>query len=165
MAKAPVMLVVLVETPRLRWFVAAVALDGRAMTLLRSEVGDLEKYRTLEFDEQVAFLRHRFCGVLQRGLDRVWARDAKACQMVFVFEGPLPDATGTLTQATADHLATWLLNPPAAFYNQAGGGPRLERLAGEIDPSLEALLHDQLGGLLAARDDPGAWELAPRKAG
>src|SRR5262249_3886796 len=83
--KTPVVLLVLVETARLRWFVAALGLDGQAVPLLRSEEGDLEKYRGLAFDEQVAFLRHRFCGVLQRGCDRLWARDSKACQFAFVF--------------------------------------------------------------------------------
>ena len=73
--KAPAMLVVLVETERLRWFVAAVDLDGPAMSLLRSEDSDLEKVRTVDFDEQVAFLRHRFCGILQRGIDRGYGVD------------------------------------------------------------------------------------------
>src|ERR1700682_4842124 len=92
--KAPVLLLVVVETARRRWFVAAGGLDGKSVAVLRSEVGDLEKYQTVEFDEQVAFLRHRFCGVVQRGCDRIWARDCKACQLVFVFEGLLPEATG-----------------------------------------------------------------------
>src|SRR4051812_37896745 len=107
--KTPVLVVVLVETSRLRWFVAALDLEGRSIPLLRSEVGDLEKYIGLDFDEQVAFLRHRFCGVLQRGCDRTWARDCKACQFVLVFEGLVPEASGALTQAVADNLSQWLL--------------------------------------------------------
>jgi hypothetical protein len=170
MEKAPMMLVVLVETARLRWFVAAVGLDGQAFPLVCSEAGDLDKYRTLDFDEQLAFLRHRFCGVLQRGCDRVWARNGKACQFVFVFEGPLPEPTGTLTQALAEHFTVWLLNPPVAIFNLAdSSGPdtavRLEKLAGELAAPLEPLLHTHLGGLLAARQDPTRWELTPRKTG
>ena len=163
-AKTPVVLLVLVETARLRWFVASLGLDGRATPLLRSEVGDLEKYRSLPFDEQVSFLRHRFCGVLQRGCDRLWARSSKACQFVIVFEGLLPDATGTLTQAVADHYAMWMLNPPAAVFNRTGDPPRLELLAGQLDKPLEELVLAHLGELLAARDDPGAWEVSPTKS-
>src|SRR5262245_37906977 len=130
--KTPVLLVVLVETAQLRWFVAALGLDGRVTPLLRSEVGDLEKYLGLEFDEQVAFLRHRFCGVLQRGCDRLWARDCKACQFVLVFEGLVPEATGALTQAVADNLTLWLMNPPVAVLNCTGEPRRLDRLAGDL---------------------------------
>jgi hypothetical protein len=161
--KAPVMLLVLVETARLRWFVASVGLDGATAPLLRSEVDDLEKYLGLSFDEQVSFLRHRFCGVLQRGCDRLWGRNCKACQFVFVFEGLLPDATGTLTQAVAEHFTQWLLNPPAAVFNSPPGAPHPDALAGRLDGPLEELLRARLGGLLAAREDLGAWELAPKK--
>ena len=166
--KAPVVLLVLVEAARLRWFVAALSLDGQLIPLLRSEVGDLERYQGLDFDEQVAFLRHRFCGALQRGCDRLWAREKKACQFVFVFDGPLADGTGALTQAVADHFVQWMLNPPVAVFASAGAlapgdAPALDKLAGEMDPSLEPLLHARLGELLAAREDPGRWELVARK--
>ena len=57
--KASVILLVLVETNRLRWFAAAVGLDGRTVPLLQSAEGDLAKYQGLPFDDQVAFLRHR----------------------------------------------------------------------------------------------------------
>ena len=64
----------------------------------------------------------RFCGVLQRGCDRLWARSSKACQFVIVFEGLIPEPTGTLTQAVAEHYATWMLTPPAAVALTNGGG-------------------------------------------
>jgi hypothetical protein len=167
--KAPVMLLVLVETARLRWFVAAIGLDGRSVPLLRSEVGDLAKYQGFDFDEQVAFLRHRFCGVLQRGCDRIWARDSKACHFVFVFEGLLPDATGRLTQAIAEHFSQWMLNPPVVVFHDTGGpgsgeALRLERLAGQLDRPLEELLLARLDGLRAAQEDPSAWELSWKKS-
>jgi hypothetical protein len=158
-AKTPVLLVVLVEASRLRWFVAVIGPDGRAESLLRSEVGNLEKYRGLDFDGQVSFLRHRFCGVLQRGCDRLWARQQKARQFAFVFDEPLPEPTGRLTEAVAQHFIEWLLNPPVVVYTGA-----LDRLAGSIDPALEGQLRDGLGALWAARDDPAAWELVPGKA-
>jgi hypothetical protein len=159
--KTPVMLVVLVETARLRWFVAALGLDGQATPLLRSEVGDLDRYLGLDFDGQVSFLRHRFCGVLQRGCDRLWSRGLKARQFVFVFDQPLPEPSGRLTAAVAEHFVEWMLSPPVVVYS--GDGPRLDKVAGTIDDSLEELLRAGLGALLAARDDPGAWELAPKK--
>jgi hypothetical protein len=160
-SKTPVLLVVLVQTSRLRWFVAALGPDGAATPLLRSEEGDLEKYRGLDFDEQVGFLRHRFCGVLQRGCDRLWGRGMKARQFAFVFEEPLPEPTGELTVAVAEHFAQWLLNPPVVVY---AGSQHLDLLAGAIDAPLEEQLRTRLGALLAARDDLAAWELAPAKA-
>jgi hypothetical protein len=166
-SKAPALLVVLVETSRLRWFVAALGLDGRAAPLLRSDSGDLEKYRGLDFEEQVSFLRHRFCGVLQRGCDRLWARGLKACQFAFVFESPLAEPTGRLTAALAEHFVQWLLNPPAAVLVSADGfdapAPRLETVAGAIDTPLADLLRGHLAALLAARADEGLWELSPKK--
>jgi hypothetical protein len=168
--KVPVLLLVLVETARLRWFVASVHPGGQAFPLLRSDVGDLERYRGLDYDEQVAFLRHRFCGVVQRGCDRIWARGEKARQFAFVFEGLLAEPTGTLTQAVADHFTLWMLNPPAAVFTSPDGFDRgeisrLDRLAGDMDPSLEAPLYASLRGLLAVREDDGAWERVPRKGG
>jgi hypothetical protein len=161
-AKTPVLLVVLVETARLRWFVAALGLDGQTTPLLRSEVGDLDKYTGLDFDGQVSFLRHRFCGVLQRGCDRLWSRGLKAREFVFVFDQPLPEPTGRLTAAVAEHFVEWMLSPPVVVYNGLDGA-RLDKVAGAIDDSLEQVLRGGLGALLAARDDAGAWELAPKK--
>jgi hypothetical protein len=158
--KTPVLLVILVQTAELRWFVASLARDGQAAPLLRSDIGDLEKYRNLDFDEQVSFLRHRFCGVLQRGCDRLWARHEKACQFAFVFDEPLPESSGKLTTAVAEHFAGWLLNPPVVIYLRDTG---LHQLAGTIDEPLETLLRSQLDALLAARADVAAWELVVKK--
>jgi hypothetical protein len=157
--KTPVLLVVLIEASRLRWFVAAIGPDGRAETLLRSDVGNLAKYRGLEFDEQVSFLRHRFCGVLQRGCDRLWGRREKACQFAFVFDEPLPEPAGRLTEAVSQHFLEWLLNPPVVVYTGA-----LNRMAGAIDPAWEERLRAALDGLWAAREDVAAWELVPTPA-
>ncbi len=166
--KVPVLLLVLVETAQLRWFVACLGLDGEAVPLLASAVNDLERYRGLEFDDQVAFLRHRFCGVLQRGCDRLWAQNRKPCQFVFVFESPLAEPTGQLTQAVADHFTQWMLNPSVAVFVSTdgfdgGGTPRLAKLAGELEAPREELLHAHLGTLLAARRDTGQWEPVPPK--
>ena len=69
-----------------------------------------------------------------------------------------------MTAAVAEHFVQWLLNPPVVVYTGAAGAPPLDRVAGTIDPPLEELLHSGLGPLLAAREDAGAWELAPAKA-
>jgi hypothetical protein len=162
--KEPVLLLVLVETARLRWFVAAIDMHGQSVPLLRSEVGDLEHYVGLNFDEQVAFLRHRFCGTLQRGCDRIWARGNKASHFIFVFEGLIPEPTGKLTQTLAEHLVEWMLNPPVVvFCTSDAAAPRLETLAGELESPSEALLLANLGTLLSAQECPEAWELSKKK--
>jgi hypothetical protein len=168
--KAPVVLVVLVDTRELCWFVGFIGLDGQVVPLLRSETGDLERYRGLDFDEQLAFLRHRFCGVLQRGCDRLWAREKKAQQFVIVFEQDLAEETGQLTPRIAEHFADWMLNPPVAVFRSgselhAGQSQRLDQLAGDIAPPLKEVFRASLDGLLAAREDAGVWEVAPRKDG
>jgi len=159
--KTPTLLLILVEIAKLRWFAAGIGLDGTTTPLICSEPGDLEKYRGLEFDEQVSFLRHRFCGVLQRGCDRLWARNLKACQFVFVFEERLPEPTGQLTQTLAGHFAEWLLKPPVAVF--APSGTQLEKLAGTIDGPLEALFKSHLRQLLATQEDANAWETVRQK--
>jgi hypothetical protein len=166
--KAPVLLLVLVEAARLQWFVASIGLDGRTLPLLRSEEGDLAKYLGMSFDEQVDFLRHRLCGVVQRGCDRLWARDLRACQFVFLFEGPLADATGELTQSVADHFSVWMAKPPAVTFlcpaeREGEAAPPLRKLAGELPPTLERLLQTGLQKVLAAQVDNAAWEVSPRK--
>jgi hypothetical protein len=166
--KAAVILVITVETARLRWFVAALGLNGPPVPLLCSEVGDLEKYASLNFDEQIAFLRHRFCGVMQRGCDRLWALGMKACQFVILFDGFLADSTGRLTHAVADHMAQWMLNPPLIVFNLAGTSrpsqpAPLENLAGHMERPLEHVLFANLGELHAACLDLSAWELIHKK--
>jgi hypothetical protein len=168
-SRTPMLLLVLVETEKLRWFVAGLGLDGTAAPLLCSEPGDLAPYQGLAHDEQVAFLRHRLSGVLQRGSHRLWESDARACQLVFVFAGLLPAADGELTRDVAEHFAQWMLNPPVAAYTVSADlgraeMPPLHRLAGFIEPALEQLLRERLGAVLAAAADPAAWELVPRKA-
>jgi hypothetical protein len=158
--KEPVLLVVLVEAARLRWLVAAVGLDGAVAPLLRSEDGDLATYHGLSFDDQVSFLRHRFCGILQRGCDRLWPVSRKACQFIFIFEGTLPGTTEELTPRVAEHFAEWMLNPPVVVFRREGG---LARLAGAIESPLEDVLRRSLPTLGAATADEDRWELSSRK--
>ncbi len=161
-AKTPVVLVVLVESARLRWLVAAAGLDGSLMPLIRSEVGNLATYQGLPFDEQVSFLRHRFCNILQRGCDKLWPIGNKACQFAFLFDGVLPEATEELTRQVAEHFVLWMLNPPVVVFTSSETS-RLNRLAGTIEPPLEDVLRGSLGLLLAAAADDIRWELSQQK--
>ncbi len=165
--KEPVLLIVLVETARLRWFVAGVNLDGTALPLLCSEEGDLEHYLELPFDEQVSFLRHRFSGVLQRGCDRLWAKQKKPCQIVFLFDELLEQDNGRLTQRVAEHFIQWMTRPPVVAFKCESGfatdTPALNKLVGELDATLETPLHASLPSLLPAMKDAAAWELSPKK--
>src|SRR5436309_786989 len=160
--KVPVVLVVLVDGARLRWLVAAVDLDGTVAPLVRSEDGDLATYQGLDFDEQVSFLRHRLCGVVQRGCDRLWPAGKKACQFAFLFEGPLPGAPAELIPRVADHFVEWMLNPPVAVFATEGAG-RLSRLAGTLEGPAEAALNAGRAPLVAAAADPGDWEVSQRE--
>jgi hypothetical protein len=166
--KVPVVLVVLVEGARLRWFVAALDLGGGVVPLLRSEDGDLGAYRGLSFDDQVSFLRHRFCGVVQRGCDRLWPAGRKPCQFAFLFAGPLPDASAELIPRLADHFAEWMLSPPAVVFARAAGfdgtAPLAPSwLAGTIERPAAGALDAGLAPLLKAAADPDVWEVSQRK--
>ena len=124
-----------------------------------------EPYRELDFDEQVGFLRHRFCGVLQRGCNRLWEQGKKACQFVFVFEGSLPERgksePGELTLRIAEHMVEWMMNPPVVVLTAESAS--LERVAGELDRTRETLLLAHLGTLREVREIPGAWDLVRHK--
>jgi hypothetical protein len=167
--KEPALLTVLIETAALRWYVAGIDLTGRPSPLLVSEPGNLSPYLGVPFDEQVNFLRHRLSGVLQRGCDRLWSRQQKPCQIVFVADGLFVEADAALTPRVAEHFVEWLTSPPVVFFSTDRGfagpeSPSLNRVAGEM----AALLHTALErGLNALRSDlgrPDAWELVSTKA-
>ncbi len=167
-AKDPVLLVVLIETAELRWYVAGISLAGEPLPLLKSESGNLRPYVGVAFDEQVSFLRHRLSGVLQRGCDRLWARQKKPCQIVFVADGPFAQAPPELTPRVAEHFVEWMTNPPVAFYTRDPRfadreRPALCQVAGELAGAYAEPLHAGLAALVATLGDPNAWELAPPK--
>jgi hypothetical protein len=167
-SKEPVLLTVLIETAPLRWFVAGLTLDGEALPLMRSEDGNLADYAGKPLEEQVTFLRHRLAGVLQRGCDRLWARQKKPRQIIFVADAPFPDAPPELTPAVAEHFAAWMVSPPAAFLIAESGlaptaNPKLKRIAGELDPADEAALKTGLPGLCALLPKAEEWELSQGK--
>ncbi|MCA9065325.1 MAG: hypothetical protein KDA96_19790, partial [Planctomycetaceae bacterium] len=103
---------ILIQTGNLQWYVASVSMDGFVQPLLVSEPGDLATYQGQEFDEQVSFLRHRFCSILQRGCDRVWGRMQKPCQVIFIADGEFPQALPELSRRVATNVVDWVAKPP-----------------------------------------------------
>jgi hypothetical protein len=167
-AKEPMLLTVLIETADLHWYVAGISLAGEPLPLLKSEAGNLSPYVGAAFDEQVSFLRHRLAGALQRGCDRLWGRQKKPCQIVFVADGPFPQAPPELTTRVAKHFVEWMTSPPVVFFTRdSRSGEReqflLHKVAGELaDPYAEPL-HAGLVTLLDTLEQPDIWELAPPK--
>lgn len=160
--KTPVLLTVFIETQAWRWYVAGIELSGEVLPLLCSEPGNLDAYRGLTFDEQVSFLRHRLSGVLQRGCDRLWGRDRKPCQIVFLTDGPFADAAPELASAVGQHMAEWMTRPPVAFYEISDGDEQqLECLAGTLEPEYLSAWRSGAKALVAATDEPTHWELVP----
>lgn len=168
-AKQPVLLTVLIESQSQRWFVAGVDLEGNAVPLICSHSGDLAGYVGQPFGEQASFLRHRLSGVLQRGCDRLWGRNMKPCQIVFVADDLFSDAEPELTQRVADHFVEWMSKPPVVFFvsqSAEAGAERsdLSRLAGEMSAEMEQVLTQGLEELLVARTVEDQWELVRLKS-
>ncbi len=166
--KTPVVMVVLIDPDRLRWFVAEADWNREVFPLLRSCDGDLSPCLEFEGEERVAFLRHRFSGVLQRGCNRLWSRMKKPCWIVFVFGGRFPAEADRLEQRTAEHFVEWMANPPVLFLmleRNAGLGAaeRVRRLAGESAADVDTLLADVLPRVLADAEVPELWESSQRQ--
>jgi hypothetical protein len=166
--KEPVLLIVLIETASLRWYVAGIGRAGESTPLLTCEAGNLSPYIGVPFDEQVSFLRHRLSGVLQRGCDRLWGRQKKPCHIVFVADGPFASATPELTQRVAEHFVEWMTSPPVVFFTSvlgfgAGQPSSLHKVAGDLEAAHLAAFHTGLPALLSVLDQADAWELAPPK--
>lgn len=157
--REPTLLVVFVQTSRLRWFAASVSLEGEVTPLVCSEEGNLSPYVHLSVDEQISFIRHRLCGVLQRGCDRLFGRGQKACEFVIIFEERVGE--GDLTEQVAHHFTQWMLNPPVAVFLLEGGG--LRQLAGEIEPEWGGLIRQQLPALMGACGEVDRWELVVKR--
>jgi hypothetical protein len=166
--KEPVLLTVLVETSQRRWFVAGITLDGQPVPLIRSAVGNLDPYVGTAPDEQVNFLRHRLSGVLQRGCDRLWGRQMKPCQIIFVAETEFESGDAELTRRVAEHFVVWMSNPPVVFFTSENGFPReqapeLQQVAGELNADHRQALNAALPQLAVSLEDAQLWELAPSK--
>ena len=168
-AKELVLLTVLIETAELRWYVAGISLAGDPIPLLQSEAGNLRAYIGATFDEQTSFLRHRLSGVLQRGCDRLWGRQQKPCQIVFLADGPFVQAAPELTSRVAEHFVEWMTRPPVVFFTSGNAfardeSPSLEKIAGDLDTAYRKSLDAGLPALLGAMDEADAWELSPNQS-
>ena len=164
--KEPVLLTILIETKRLRWLAGGISFDDGVFPLLASHDDDLAGYRSLAFDEQASFLRHRFCGALQRGCDRLWGLQKKACQFVFLTDSLFPDAPPELTARIADHLVQWMANPPVVFFSADSASfdvrpIEFSRMAGEISTESSDALELGLPMLLDAAVQTDRWEQVP----
>ena len=167
-AKEPVLLAVFVETANLRWFVAGIDANGGVVPLVCSESGNLTPYLGVPLDEQVSFLRHRFAGVLQRGCDRLWGRQQKPFQIVFVTDAPFAQASPELTRRVAEHFVAWMTSPSVVFFtSRARSLPTkpatFELVAGALDSNWQSAFESGLLQIVAAAQQPGAFELAPSK--
>jgi hypothetical protein len=166
--KEPVLLVVLIETAEFRWWVAGVSLAGETWPLLRSDRGNLRTYVVLPFDEQVSFLRHRMCGVLQRGSDRLWGLSKKPCQIVFIADANFPEAEPELTLRLAEHFVLWMASPAVAYFLSPSGLnseslPPLINVAGQLSEENVSALRMGWPRLVEKMHDLANWELALSK--
>ena len=164
-ARAPVILVVLIDTKKLSWNVACISFAGEPTPLLRSASGDLDEYRGQELDNQVSFLRHRLAGVLQRGCDRLFAHQMKASHVVFIADGNYPDADEKVTRCLAEHFVQWMMNPPVTYLLSKGLAPPQinvsQVVAGEFPDSVAEPLKAALPKLASLLDLPDCWECVP----
>ncbi|WP_153556502.1 hypothetical protein [Roseimaritima sediminicola] len=167
--RQPASLIVLLETDRQQWFAGAAGPDGPPLPLMCSDPGNLDQYVGEDFDRQLSFLRHRLAGVLQRGHDRLYARQLKAAHFLFVADGDFPDADPRLTQALAEHFVQWMIKPPVGYARAPDDfairqADDLHLVAGELPARAALDLPDAVRQLAQLRSEEGAWELIPRPA-
>ncbi len=166
--KEPVLLTVLIESVTRRWSVAGITADGRGVPLMCTEPGDFDAVVGQTLDEQASYLRHRLSGVLQRGCDRLWGRQMKPKQIVFVADEALKQSHPNLTQRVADHFVEWMTSPPVAFFvtdlqRSDDDTPTLDPIAGELDQAAQDNLTTALPTLIQTLQDREAWEFAASK--
>ncbi len=177
--REPVLLVVLIQSKLLSWHVGAINTGGQAIPLLRSELGNLDEYQELEFDEQLSFLRHRIAGVLQRGCDRLYAKHAKAIHFVLIADGHYLGAEEGITPRLAEHFVEWMISPPVTYFLQrADIAPRsdpsesclprslgeIEIVAGEMPETIAEMLRKGLPSLTDQIQHADAWELVVNRS-
>ncbi|MDA1232800.1 MAG: hypothetical protein O2856_18685 [Planctomycetota bacterium] len=164
--KELVLLTILIDTARMRWLAGGIGFSEQVCPLLASQDNDLAGYVGKEFDEQASFLRHRFCGALQRGCDRLWGLRKKACQFVFLIDCEFPHASPELTARIAEHLVQWMTNPPVIFLiietgSMAQRPIEIKRVAGEMSAECSRALELGLPTLLDASNHADMWEQVP----
>lgn len=165
--KTPVLMVLGIRTEQQQWFLAEITLSGDATPLLRSEPGSFQEHLGQPLDDQVALLRHRLAGALQRGCDRLWGRNCKAAHIVIVADGDFDESVPELTQAIADHFHVWMTRPPVTFLqlprSTAADRPAEEKtLVGHLEPDEQSALRKGLPVVVEAMDFPDRWEVISR---
>ncbi len=165
--KRPVLLTVLIEPQSFRWYVAGIDLSGTVTPLLCSQKGNFAGYVDQEFDDQTSYLRHHLAGVLQRGCDRLWGRQEKPCQIVFVAEGTFLDAPPELTNRVAEHFVEWMTSPPVVFFLRQSSDKaqqtQLTPIAGEITPEWLDAVVTGLPRMISQCGEDDPWELIMTK--
>lgn len=165
--KRPVLLTVLIEPQSFRWYVAGIDLSGTVTPLLCSQKGNFAGYIDQPFDDQTSYLRHHLAGVLQRGCDRLWGRQEKPCQIVFVSEGAFLDAPPELTSRVAEHFVEWMTSPPVVFFlrepSETGEESSLTPIAGEITPGWLTAVVTGLPQMISQCSEDDPWELIMTK--
>jgi len=162
--REPVLLTVLMQPGSLCWHAAGIRRDGRSVPLLRSEENSMTDYRGLEPEAQRSWLRHCIAGVLQRGCDRLFARNMRAEHFVLIADRHFPDAAEGLTEQLADHFVQWVINPPVTCLLTPPGfvdeSPvQWQLVAGELPEAIDRALHRGLPELVSELEAPAAWEL------
>jgi hypothetical protein len=162
--KTPTLLLVVIKSASQQWFVAGIDLDGTIVPLVRSEPHNLDQYVGQSDDEQLSFLRHRLSGAMQRGCDRLWARNAKATRIVLIADSDLPESDAGLLPRLAEHFHTWMTRPPVSFYR----GDRnvtleeldpLECLVDKVSDEQAALLQQAMPSLCKQMAAGDCWEI------
>jgi hypothetical protein len=162
--KTPTLLLVVIKSASQQWFVAGIDLDGTIVPLVRSEPHNLDQYVGQSDDEQLSFLRHRLSGAMQRGCDRLWARNAKATRIVLIADSDLPESDAGLLPRLAEHFHTWMTRPPVSFYRGRGNATiddfdSLECLVGEVTAEHAAALKQAMGSLCEQMAADDCWEI------
>lgn len=163
--KTPTLLVVVVLSDKQQWFVAGISLvDGILDCLVRSEPANLDAYVGADPDEQLSFLRHRLSGAMQRGVDRLWGKAAKATRVILIADQALPKSAPDLLPKLAQHLEVWMTRPPISFFCGRGKEQiecfsELRCLVGQLTPAEQVCLEKQLPALKQKLAVPMDWEV------
>jgi hypothetical protein len=105
---------------------------------------------------------------LQRGCDRLWGRQLKPRQIVFIADADFEPANPLLTQRVAEHFVEWMTNPPVVFFtcgDEISNGAELTliQIAGEMEHADRTALETALIPLREATQETSLWELATTK--
>ena len=167
--KTPALLVVVIRTACQQWFVAGSTERDHLLPLACSEPGNLGEYVGLPPDEQLSFMRHRIAGAIQRGFDRLYAKEAKAHQIVLLIDDEFPEASPNLLQRLGDHFTAWMTRPPVCCYrgtSETGSctAQQLICISGPMDQAWAELFAKALPQLTESLESEELWERIPTPA-